>query len=107
MITNELKSGMENTNYFLYILVMIGLVIGYMVIRPTVKWFIEHRVFDLLSYLFISLLLFVIVFGSYFLLGLQLESLRDLLKVLLQVLACFGVGLVLWNLIRVLFIKQS
>jgi hypothetical protein len=45
--------------------------------------------------------------ASYFMLGLSPELFRLFLKVILQLLAYFGAGLVIWNLIRVLFIKHS
>lgn len=106
IITNVQESKLEDSSY-LYILVTIGLAIGYLLVRPAVKWFITNRVFDLLSYIMVSLILCIMLSASYFMLGLSPELFRLFLKVILQLLAYFGAGLVIWNLIRVLFIKHS
>jgi hypothetical protein len=105
IITNVQENKLDSI--YLYMLVTIGLAIGYLLVRPAVKWFITNRVFDLLSYIMVSLILCIMLSASYFMLGLSPELFRLFLKVILQLLAYFGAGLVIWNLIRVLFIKHS
>jgi hypothetical protein len=105
IITNVQEYKLDSS--YLYILVTIGLAIGYLMVRPAVKWFITNRVFDLLSYIMVSLILCIMLSASYFMLGLSPEMFRLFLKVILQLLAYFGAGLVIWNLIRVLFIKHN
>lgn len=109
LFLNIITSVQENKldSVYLYILVTIGLAISYLLVRPAVKWFITNRVFDLLSYIMVSLILCIMLSASYFMLGLSPELFRLFLKIILQLLAYFGAGLVIWNLIRVLFIKHS
>ncbi|WP_042223949.1 hypothetical protein [Oceanobacillus manasiensis] len=104
-ITQKYESG--EPNYILYILVTLGLVLGYVSIKPVIKWFIKHKTYTLLSYIMISFILFTVVSSIYFLLGLSTELFHISLKALLQTLACFGGGLVLWNLMKIAFTKYS
>ena len=80
--------------YVYYIIVFIGILISYLLVRPFITWFVTLRSIRLLSYIISSLIVFVLLlYVTPFIGGLNLF----LFKVVLQCLAVFGVVLFLFH----------
>lgn len=83
-----------------YLIIFIGIFLGYLLIKPMTSWLVSLKLVRLLSYLMSSLLIFVLLL----LFILTIEGLNHfpihLFKIFLQCLASFGVTLVLFKVFR-------
>ena len=83
--------------YVYYILIFIGIIISYLLVRPFITWFVTLKSTRLLSYIISSLIILLILFIA----TNSIEELNHLLfnifRVGLQCLAVFGVLLLMFH----------
>jgi len=86
---------------FVFYIVIFSLVfICYLIIRPFITWFVTLKSIRLLSYIFSSLLILLVILIA----KLSIDELNDLLvslvKISLHCLALFGFSLVIFNVFQ-------
>lgn len=92
--------------YVFYLLILFIMMICYVVVRPFISWFVTLQSIRLLSYifssLFVLLLIFIVKLSIY-----ELDNfLVNLIKVTLHCLAIFGFGLGIFHGVQKLFKKD-
>lgn len=80
--------------YVSYIIISTSIWISYLLIRPIIKWFIRQESARLLSYLMSSLFVVVLLFFILLMMNESSYFVKNILKVTLECLAFFGVGLI-------------
>jgi len=99
-IIEEISLG-SISEYLYYVLIFIGIFIGYLFSRPITSWLVSLKTVRLLSYLMNSLFILVILLFMIIMIDELNHLLIYLFKVFLQCLAGFGVALILfktfWN----------
>lgn len=83
--------------YVYYFFVIIGISISYLVIQPVITLFITLKSSRLLSYVFSSLVVLLVLLISILFIEEPRFFVDHIVKITLQCLAGFGVGLIFYN----------
>ncbi|RLL45174.1 hypothetical protein D8M04_09955 [Oceanobacillus piezotolerans] len=91
--------GIEENDIHLF-LIIVGVILSFLLIKPIVEWFVVSQSTKVLSYLISSLFILVL----FFTMVLSLDAIEpltfSLLNMLLKVLAVFGAGLLLLRVVE-------
>lgn len=78
-----------------FILIFLGIIVSYAVIKPIITWFVALQSIRLLSYLTSGLIVIMIFFLIVLFIGKLPDVLFSLLKITLQCLAVWGIAIIL------------
>jgi len=84
-------------DYVFYIMLFLVILINYLFVKPFITWFVTFRSIRLLSYIFSSLIVILLLF----IIMLSVDELNNLIVNLIEIalhcLAFFGIGLVVYQ----------
>src|SRR5690625_3442283 len=95
------------TKHLYFGLIFIGVIFGYLLLKPMITWFIILESARMLSYLISSLIVILAFFIVVLFNGELPGRMLGLLKLTLQCLALWGVAIVLYSGFRLLFNKKN